>query len=536
MIRVYADDALVYDSRLDEYRLLALAYTAGVSISGTASFTMAPNHPAFNSFVAYRTVVTIYRDEELLFRGRTLTPRDDLYNCRTITCEGERGFFLDSIVEPYLFQDSPASILTALVEGHNAQTDSFKGFQVGEITVTDANDYVRLESSKAEKTSAVIDKLLGRCGGYLIFTTNAEGQRVVNWYASIGYQTNQSIEFGKNLTDYTREDAQTQPITVLYPYGAVDKETGVPITIESVNNGVKYIEDAEAVALRGRIVDVAYWDDVTEPLNLLRKSQALLEERKNIITSLHLTAVDLSAMDKSLAAFRPGDLVPVISKPHGVDESFLLMEKSEDLLSATVGYIDLGKEKSSLTGLGVAGDKQSASELQRTEYMLRADYALNIANTIASTERVLASLIEQTESSIRSEVSETYVTDEEVASKISTELEQTNESWNFTFNELKTTVDENDETARKHIEEQVKYIRFEDGNIILGKNEKDSMTLTLENDLIVFKKNGSTFGWWDGVDFHTGNIVVEVNERAQFGNFAFVPRSNGSLSFLKVGG
>lgn len=40
----------------------------------------------------------------------------------------------------------------------------------------------------------------------------------------------------------------------------------------------------------------------------------------------------------------------------------------------------------------------------------------------------------------------------------------------------------------------------------------------------------------DGVDFHTGNIVVDVNERAQFGNFAAIPRSNGSLSWLKVRG
>lgn len=44
------------------------------------------------------------------------------------------------------------------------------------------------------------------------------------------------------------------------------------------------------------------------------------------------------------------------------------------------------------------------------------------------------------------------------------------------------------------------------------------------------------FGSWDGNDFYTGNIVVRLNERAQFGNFAFVPRSDGSLSFLKVGG
>ena len=65
--------------------------------------------------------------------------------------------------------------------------------------------------------------------------------------------------------------------------------------------------------------------------------------------------------------------------------------------------------------------------------------------------------------------------------------------------------------------------------------EEGTLTLTIENDMIVFKKNGEPRGWWDGVDFHTGNIVVNVNERAQFGNFAYIPRSDGSLMFLKVG-
>ena len=184
----------------------------------------------------------------------------------------------------------------------------------------------------------------------------------------------------------------------------------------------------------------------------------------------------------------------------------------------------------------MAGDKQSASNLQRTERILRADYSLNIANAIASTERTLASLIEQTSEAIRSEVSATYTTNDQLDAAISTQVEQLADSLTITFNELRAVVDANDADARAHIVEQASYIRLEDGNIILGKSAEGSMVLTLENDLIVFKKNGATFGWWDGVDFHTGNIVVEVNERAQFGNFAFVPRSNGSLSFLKVGG
>jgi hypothetical protein len=105
----------------------------------------------------------------------------------------------------------------------------------------------------------------------------------------------------------------------------------------------------------------------------------------------------------------------------------------------------------------------------------------------------------------------------------------------FEFDTLKAVVDENDADAREQFTEIHKYINFVEGDIVLGASDS-AVTLTLENDRIVFKKNGATFGWWDGVDFHTGNIVVEVNERAQLGSFAFVPRDDGSLSFLKVGG
>ena len=60
------------------------------------------------------------------------------------------------------------------------------------------------------------------------------------------------------------------------------------------------------------------------------------------------------------------------------------------------------------------------------------------------------------------------------------------------------------------------------------------LTLTLDNDAIKFENNGVVIGWWDGSNFYTGDIVIELNQRAQLGNFAFVPRSDKSLMFLKV--
>lgn len=92
----------------------------------------------------------------------------------------------------------------------------------------------------------------------------------------------------------------------------------------------------------------------------------------------------------------------------------------------------------------------------------------------------------------------------------------------------------NGETQAK-FNELSKYIRYGVDGIEIGSTDSP-LILTLDNDVISFTKNGEQIGWWDGVDFHTGNIVVDVQERAQFGNFAYVPRSDGSLMFLKVSG
>lgn len=98
--------------------------------------------------------------------------------------------------------------------------------------------------------------------------------------------------------------------------------------------------------------------------------------------------------------------------------------------------------------------------------------------------------------------------------------------------ELTETVDGELRTVQEYLEQHFEF--SVDGLLI--KAGENSMGLRLKNDLIQFEENGQQFGWWDGVNFRTGNIFVELGYRAQFGDFAFVPRSNGSMDFLKVGG
>lgn len=532
MLQVYADEALIYDSRLQDYSLMELKTETGLNKSGAAYITMPAEHPAYSGFLPYRTLVTIQRDGALLFRGRVLYSADDFYKRRTVTCEGERGFFRDGVHRPYLYQDSPAAIFEAVVGLYNAQVEDFKQFVVGTITVTDPNNYIRLESETAESFADTIDKLVERCGGYIVFTTTAEGLRAVNWYTDIGYQNNQVVEFGSNLLDYARTSADSDLATVLLPYGAKDDETGERVTIESVNGGLDFIQDYDAVARYGVIARAVYWDDITEPANLLVKAQQYLAESKQVVTSLELSAVDLSYLDKSIDSFHVGDIVRVRSRPHGVDDDYQLTARTMDLLHPEADTITLGKSIASLTEADASGDKQSTYGLQRVERIMVANYQTNVAAVIAETEATLSSLIQQTSEALRLEVAAQYATGADVESAISTSMTQLADSFNFLFTELQTVVDANDAEARAQLVEIEKYIRFVDGDIILGETGNE-ITLHIENDRISFLDDGAEVAYISNKQLSV--IDGHFLHSLRVGSFEFLPRGNGNLSLVKVG-
>ena len=529
MLQVYANGEIAYDSRLADYNLVDLKVTTGLNKGGTAEITMPPGHPAYNMFASYRTIVEIYQDAHLLFRGRALYPSEDFYRRKTITCEGERCFLRDAVMRPYLYQDAPAAIFADIIGLYNAQVEEAKRFLVGTVTATDPNNYVRMESETALPLSDVIDKLVDRVGGYIVFTTNSEGKRVINWYETLGYQSSQVIEFGENLLDFARSQS-SDLATVIIPYGAKDEETEERVTIESVNDGLDYIQDLDAVALRGVIAKAVYWDDVTQPENLLAKAQQYLATSKMLITSLELSAVDLSVLDKSIDTFQVGDTIQVRSKPHGVDDTFLLRERTYNLLDPAQDKVVLGKDKTTLTGADAAGDRESLEQLHRTERIIKSDYTLNIAKAVEQATRTLSSLIQQTSESIMLQVSETYATNSELESRISTTMTQLADSFNFEFESLQATVDANDDEARQQFDTIHKYIRFVDGDIILGETGNE-LTLQLQNDRISFMDNGAEVAYFSNRRLYV--LDGQFLNSLRVGKFAFIPRENGNLSLVK---
>ena len=219
----------------------------------------------------------------------------------------------------------------------------------------------------------------------------------------------------------------------------------------------------------------------------------------------------------------------------GVDDVARIVKKTIDICEEVRSTIEIGDNLKTLSDMQ---REQSASvaDMAAAVKKIESDYLTN--ETVYSETLALSSLIQQIAESIVLSVEEAYMTKtagDELKETIEAQLSVLADEISMKFTTTSETIENVDGSLQSKFTELYKFIRFSDSGISIGSSDNE-ISLEIDNDMIVFKRNGVQFGWWDGVDFHTGNIVVEVNERAQFGNFAFVPRSDGSLMFLKVGG
>ncbi|MBO7274898.1 MAG: phage tail protein, partial [Clostridia bacterium] len=240
----------------------------------------------------------------------------------------------------------------------------------GQVTVS--GDVIEMENENAEPVLDAVNNLVEQVGGHITFTSAADGTRVINWLTEIGTTSRQTIEFGENLLDYSSSGANTTELaTGIIPYGAkieyVDWDTGElvktneRITIKDAANsgGKDYIINGDAAFERGTIMMTKVWDDVKTANELYSVALAWLEDNKPwmFVSSLELTALDLSYMDKKIDRFTVGDMVHVVSKPHQVDAMLQITQMTEDLLDPAQSKVTLGKDIVSLTGTNVAEEK-----------------------------------------------------------------------------------------------------------------------------------------------------------------------------------
>ncbi len=354
MYRVYCDGQIIYHSKLENLVLLNPSLDLEVNKSGTFTFTIPSTHPYYGLIHKLKSIITVYQDDFLLFRGRVLDDEIGWHNEKAITCEGDMAFLIDSIMRPYDFSGSIPEYLAVLLESHNKQAGEAKRFTLGRVTVTDPNEYITRSNIEYTGTwTELQNKLINLLGGYL--QVRHEGDvHYLDYLQDFTLLASQTIEFGKNLLDLKRIRKGADIATAVIPLGAKLKDaegndTDQRLTIASVNNGLDYIVDEDAKAQYGLIVKTVIFDDVTEASNLLTKGKAHLAGLVNLPETIELTAADLATVGQDITSFHIGTKVQVTSKPHGIDQLFTVSKLSIKLDDPAANKLSLGGVLESFT-------------------------------------------------------------------------------------------------------------------------------------------------------------------------------------------
>lgn len=133
-------DVLLHDIRTD-YRLLSAKTSEGINKSSGMTFTIDPTHAHYKKLRKMHTTILVYEiysnaRKDLIFEGRILSDTEDFNKKRTVTCEGELGYLLDSIQRPAQYINvTPEQWLTQVLDNHNMQVTSDKRLHMGICTV-----------------------------------------------------------------------------------------------------------------------------------------------------------------------------------------------------------------------------------------------------------------------------------------------------------------------------------------------------------------------------------------------------------------
>lgn len=366
MYNVYAGNDLIHDDRLEGLRIIGGKLTLEVGKSGLFEFTIYPSHPRYDSVQPVKTIIQVLRDGENIFSGRVLSIRYGFYNEKIVKCEGELAYLLDSLIAPHIYSQSFSGYFSYIIEKHNAQVETHKRFTPGMVTVSDFTPFYVVENLEYKSAYDTLKtQMLDRSGGILRVRWE-NGVRYLDLIAPESDQgtiAKQEIRLKKNLLDMKREINGGDVFTAMVPLGAKIEGSEIRLDIKNVNAGLPYIVNEEARAAYGLIFRQVIFDKITDMATLKSEAEKYLTERFAAMSSIEITAADLSGTDEDLDGFLPGQWVRVYSPAHGIGRELYYIRKMTLLLdNPAATKIEIGMERKGLTdSLGAVSESVSKS-------------------------------------------------------------------------------------------------------------------------------------------------------------------------------
>lgn len=591
MYSIYADGVCIYDGAHPSERLSVISPTLTLedNCAGSLKMSLPVTNLAYNMIERLKTEIVVKKNGDEIWSGRVLSGKKDFFNNHQFVCEGELAYLNDTTQPQAEYHGlTVREFLEVLIDNHNLKVDAHHMFVVGIVTVTDDNDYLYRYTNYESTLECINEKLLKRLGGHIRIRKES-GIRYIDYLEDYPNTATQSVQFGKNLVDFTRSWDSSEFATVILPLGERLEGEGTEIgnletylTVESVNDGSPYVA-MESIYEFGWIEKVVHWDDVSVPSNLLRKAQQYLSDVQFDNIELEVKAFDLSLMGVDYESFNLLDRVRVVSPPHGMDRYFPISKMSIPLDNpSNMTFVMNKSERPSYTSASNKTNQEILQKIQNlpseTSILEKAQnnatqiirnftngYVSLIVKENGTSELIISDNIDYEHSSRLwrwnidglgyssdggltynlamtmdgSIVADMITTGNLNANLITSGRIQDKTGINFfdldtgeiNFSTINKAITDQGDVLSGRIDDIGHYLRFANGVITLGE-VGNPISLEIRNNRIAFMSGDDEVAYIsDKVLYITdATFLNSIN----IGNWAFLPRESGNLSFKKV--
>lgn len=232
MYRIIYNDQILFDPYGDETEFVTNASMHHeINSSSYLDFVMSYTHPMYNKIAEHDGIVRLYWDSEVMFEGVIESIDIDIEGNKSISCVSALDYLNDTLVRPYSttageYELTCPTSLDAyfqwLIDQHNAHVlDSNKVFEVGinQASALKTNNYITISSSGYSTTAnEITNNLLDNLGGYLSLRYDHD-RKILDLYSDVHEMNAQIIDFGVNITDFTKTTNTEDQYTALIVTG-----------------------------------------------------------------------------------------------------------------------------------------------------------------------------------------------------------------------------------------------------------------------------------------------------------------------------
>lgn len=303
--------------------------TLADNTAGTLEITLPVGNAGYDKLERLSSELIVKRNNEEIWAGRIISEKKNFQNSRILTCEGELAYLNDTTQPPKEYKEIRVyDFIEALLKEHNSKVSEDKQLEMGSITV---DEIITRITDNETTMKAISDHLIDKFDGHIrirrFYDEDGVFHRYFDYFKDYPDTNEQTIRFGQNLLDFTRNWDMSEYATVITPRGAKLDTSPIEtidayLDVSDVNGGSRYVTNEEAIKRYGWIEAVVDWEDITEPAELLQKAEDYLKEEQFDDVVIEISAVDLGYLSKEVQSINLLDNVRCISKPHGMDKVF----------------------------------------------------------------------------------------------------------------------------------------------------------------------------------------------------------------------